>query len=169
MKRLILLFALTASLSSTAARAQDCQSLWLDCPQSVGFDEVFVVTVRIENCVGTIDAFGFDIQFDPNDLEFVDVVTSATLVQSWVTAGGSQINQNTIRIGAFDLTGFGVESQAALIRFRMHVVATTPRATGMDFLPLSLTDDLSGFTATGCAVPVPVEETTWGAVKALFR
>jgi hypothetical protein len=160
---------LILAIASPAA-GEDCLNLLrLDCP-AADFPDTACVTVYVGNCDQPIDAFGFEIFYDPGLLLFVGADRSNTLVESWIRADAAPApnSASRVRVGGYNLTGIVTGPPRPLIRLRFRVLTSFPYPSALAFDYASLTDDVVGFSLFDCIVPLPVEGRTWGAVKALF-
>ena len=152
------------------AAGQECLNLLrLDCP-AADFPDTACVTVYVGNCDRPIDAFGFEILYNTDHLLFVGVDRSNTLVESWIRADAAPApgNASRVRVGGYNLTGIVTGPPRPLIRLRFRVLSSFPFPTALVFDEASLTDDVVGFSLFDCIVPLPVEDRTWGGVKALY-
>jgi hypothetical protein len=169
MRRYLWTGLLVLAVASPAA-GHDCLNLLrLDCPAADSPDTA-CVTVYVGNCDRQIDAFGFEILYNTDHLLFVGADRSNTLVESWIRADAAPApgDASRVRVGGYNLTGIVTGPQRPLIRLRFLVLTSFPFPSALGFVGESLTDDVVGFSLFDCVVPLPVEDRTWGGVKALY-
>lgn len=148
---------LLLSTSTTFAFGQTCRNtLSLGCP-TAEFPDTASVTIFVTDCDRQIDAFGFELVFRPDHLRFVGVDKRNTLVENWMAASASLVpNMNSrVRVGGFDVNGFGAGPERPLIKLLFVVATAFPLDSPMAFDAGSLTDDVVGFRLLDCAVHLP--------------
>jgi hypothetical protein len=120
-----------------------------------------------------VAAFGFELTFPDESLEFTGIATNGTLTDGWIETNGAPVEgeSNRIRLGGFDVDGFGSGSSDVLVKACFDVVAPIEAFAPVDIDYATLVDDIVGFATFGCVFQgtIPVENNTWGAIKALYR
>ena len=169
MRRWIWILPAILAIASPAAGHDCLDVLRLDCP-AADFPDTACVTVYVGNCDNPIDAFGFEIFYNPDDLLFVGADRANTLVENWIRADAAPApnSASRVRVGGYNLTGIVPGPPRPLIRLRFRVLSSFPFPSALAFDDASLTDDVVGFSLFDCIVPLPVEGRTWGGVKALY-
>ncbi|UCG52009.1 MAG: hypothetical protein JSW58_00190 [Candidatus Latescibacterota bacterium] len=151
--------------------AQICDQIMLDCP-TVVYPGTWCGTLVITNCEGVIDAFGVEILYPTEYLSLLSIVTAGTLTEGWDEIDAAIVDgePNRLRIGGYDLVGFGIVQQDVLVRICFDLIGDAPTGTVVTIDSQSLEDDIASFTAVSCTLRniVPIETTTWGRIKALW-
>ena len=158
MMRQLMLLLVVVAVTIGPASAQVCQStLRLECPPA-SYPDTAAVTVRVTNCGSLIDAFGFDIVYRAEHLEFLGVDKQGTLVETWVVTEAIGIGalHTRVRVGGFDPVGIGIVDNESLLVLKFKVITSLPFDSAVVFDPDSLVDDVVGFGVADCLVPLPV-------------
>ena len=178
MSRVILISVLLFVFFVGTAAAQCTDKVVLACPPFMSLGSPFTLPIRVTNCQGTVESFGFDIIIEHIELDYIGLETAGTLVNQWFYVSAEKIEgsplppplstPDKVHVSCFNSPGFGVVNNSLLLK-----VILRPRDMGSVYLslpPSGMTGDLAGFQAGGtCNIIVPVEPSSWGLIKALYR
>ena len=172
MRTMLLSLVLVAGLVG-GAWSQCSDRLEIECLQIADYPGNVCVMLRITTCQAPFNAFGVEVSFPSDYMTFSGIETAGTLTADWDEIGAALVNgsPSALRVGGYDPDGFGVETRAALVRVCFELTAELPSGTYVTVDESSMVDDLEGYHTVDCRMPsiVPVEASTWGAVKALFE
>ncbi len=145
-----------AACSARVAVAQPCSNtLTLACP-TAEFLDTASVAIFVTDCDRQIDAFGLDVVYRPDHLQFMAIDTRGSLIENWTGVVGGPVpgSNDRVRVGGFDVGGFGPGPERLLVRLRFVIVTPLPYESPIAFVGESLTDDAAGFGLEDCAVTI---------------
>jgi hypothetical protein len=120
------------------------------------------ITVR---GTGPIDAFGVDLEFPEDVLEYVGC-EAGDLTAGWIALACQSNRPGSVTVGGFHTTPIPADTFGQLAILRFQIVAASPG--GSSFTTSLFTNDIDGYKACG-RDPSPVVSATWGSVKASYR
>jgi hypothetical protein len=168
-----ILAAILCFVTATGAHAQCADLLEVQCIERAMYPGNVCLTLRLTSCSAPFRAFGVEIQFPAAYMNYAGVETEGTLTADWTEAGAALVSGSPerLRIGGYDAVGCGVQAAGALIRVCFELLAEVPSGSEIVVDESTMVDDLAGVQGIGCRMPsiTPIEDSTWGRVKALFR
>jgi len=172
MRTMLLSLVLVVGLVG-GAWSQCSDRLEIECLQVADYPGNVCVTLRVTTCDAPFTAFGVDVSFPSDYMTYLGLEAAGTLTADWdeIDAAIVDGSPSILRIGGYDSDGFGLETRAALVQVCFELTADLPSGTYVTVDESSMVDDLEGYHTVDCRMPsiVPVEASTWGAVKALFE
>ncbi len=172
MRTMLLSFALVIGLVG-GAWPQCIDRIEIECLEVADYPGNVCVTLRVTTCSAPFTAFGVDVSFPSGYMAYLWLETAGTLTAEWDEIDAAVVDgfPSILRIGGYDADGFGVETRAALVQICFELTDELPSGNEMTIDESSMVDDLEGYLTFDCRMPsiVPVEASTWGAVKALFE
>lgn len=134
----------------------------LDCNPSAGGSGIIITsTISIEGNAKGINAFGFNLSFNPSMLRF-ESIKKGTLTENWAAVDGNERKPGEVTIGGFRGAGKaiadGSEGSIAVVRFRV-TCKECKDGSKVRISIQSLTDDLSGMNIVPSSVEFTYEET----------
>ena len=172
MRTVFFVTILALVLAGTAA-AQCVDRLELECVELAVYPGDVCVTLRLSTCQVPFDAFGVEVIFHSDYMTFSGLETTGMLTADWdqISAVVVDGSPNRLRIGGYDPVGFGVQTEAALIRLCFSLTAQLPSGFGMVIDDATMVDCIETAQSVDCQMPsiTPIETSTWGKIKALFE
>ncbi|MEJ2720178.1 MAG: hypothetical protein P8181_03430 [bacterium] len=171
--RLLIVLGIILMWFAGSAPAQPCSRILdVQCPIAQ-YPGTVCLLILVTNCNTQLAAFGFEMTFPGESLEFTGVETAGTLTEGWIETNGAPVlgMPDRVRLGGYDVDGFVGGTPDVLIKACFDVVAPIPAFSPVSIDNATLVDDVTGYTTFGCVLQgtVPTEGRTWGAIKEQYR
>ncbi|HET9888848.1 MAG TPA: choice-of-anchor D domain-containing protein, partial [bacterium] len=108
----------------------------------------FGLQILLEESEVPIDAFGFDLEFDPEIVSFADSSSTAALTSNFVVVSAEEIEPGRVRCAGFGSNAIPAGSSGALMRVFIEVnCPTCAIGDATDLVISNLIDDVAGMNA----------------------
>lgn len=129
--------------------AQACAAPSVRAPTLTASDGFrFGLQILLEESEAPIDAFGFDLEFDPQIVSFADSSSTAALTSNFVVVSAEEIEPGRIRCAGFGSSAIPAGSSGPLMRVFIEVdCPTCVIDDATDLVVTNLIDDVAGMNA----------------------